>query len=170
MHPKWHKGDRMWIRTAASRVIFEAHFRIRKDGVGISFHLGDWHWHEAVMDGWDDRAAVSCLLTCVFWHVVPRGRHPGVLRVSSDSYIEPKYLQNAIRKSKTGWDKGPWPVAVAEPLLLLQERYGQLSGADVEEAIRRLEGPFRFLTSRGVPFERIRRAWDEAKCAEVMKS
>lgn len=83
VHPKWHKMDRLSISgqrsTGRPGTFFQAHFRIRQDGVGLSFRPGDdclsnWMagWSEIVMKGgWDETAVSSAIWACIFLWAVP---------------------------------------------------------------------------------------------------
>jgi len=125
-----------------------------------------------------EQAAASVLLTCAFLHAVPGHLHRGLLGMASGdgpiSEAELKPLQHKVRKSDLGWnypaDIPMFAAVILSALDTLRQRHDQLTGVDVREKIHSLEEPFRFLISKGVPFERIRRAWDEAEVAEVMKS
>lgn len=178
---KWHKKDRLYVRDHRGRQVFEAHFKIRKDGTGFVIYPegGSGDGHEAVMsDGWDVRAPASCIILAVFVKAVPPHLQREALGMKSvedgrglSAYCEFKPVQHKIRQSREGWDDpSVWPNCVRNSLKKLQVRYNQLNGLDVQEEIQRLERPFRFLHEKGVSFDRIRQAWDEAAVAEVMRS
>lgn len=202
VHPKWHKLDRLSVSgqrsTGRPGTFFQAHFRIRKDGVGLSFRPGDdcltnWtaNWSEVVMKGgeWDGTAVSSAIWACVFLWAVPESEQRGALGMP-DYVEEPseysagkdpvvikrllssefKNLQVKLRKcSVAAYRPSDVPHCVNRAHDLLRKRFADLTGADVREALQGLEKTFRFLHSRDVPFERVREAWDEAAVAEVME-
>jgi len=186
---RWHRRDRLTItispplgglarstRNRPSGIACLVHLSSRKDGVGVVFSSDDeQHWHTAVMPEWHRGTAASALLACVAWHAVPARYHRTLLnRRAEGGPLVPyqlKELQHKIRKSQEGWDnERRWPPCVKKGLDLLEERHAQLTGVDVREKIQTLDGPFRFLVSRNVSFERIQQAWDEAIVSEVMES
>ena len=188
-HPRWHRKDRLTItispplgglaRSTQSRpsgIACLAYLSNRKDGVGIVFsHDYEQHLHTAVMPKWHREIAASALLACVSWHAVPARYHRTLLNQRAEGGplvpYQLKELQHKIRKSQEGWNnERRWPPCVKRGLDLLEERHAQLTGVDVREKIQTLNGPFRFLISKNVPFERIRQAWDEAIVSEVMES
>jgi hypothetical protein len=174
---KWHKKDRLVIGPSGSPEACLAYLAIRKDGTGVVFsHNYERDWYTAVMTGWDRKAAASALLACVAWHAVPPEYHRAMVyrwRKDGGSFQpqELKPFQDRIRRSKGGWnDERRWPRCVKDGLDKLEVRHAQLRGLDVKEKIQSLDRPFRFLQSKGVPFDRIRQAWDEALVSEVMES
>lgn len=175
-HPKWHKRDRLRIEDRSGKDVCLTYLSDRKDGTGVTFsHDQEEHWHTAVMAEWDRRAAASALLACVAWHAVPPHLHRVMVRRWESGgplhAHELKEFQSKIRKSAGGWDDDRrWPRCVKDGVHLLEVRHAQLTGVDIREKIQGLERPFQFLQSRGVPFERIRRAWDEALVSDVMES
>jgi len=199
INPKWHRKDRLTIggsRRGINSTFFEAHFRIRRDGIGLAFSLGDEHgfhsgqWSELVMKGgnWSQTAAESAIWACIFFHAVPKEVHRASLGMPILQRTVPKYggdetiqirelyysdvktLQEKLRKcSVAAYRPSDVPPCVSKALKLLRGRFSDLTGLDVKEAIQGLDKTFRFLHSRGVPFDRVKTAWDEAGVAEVME-
>lgn len=198
VHPKWHRKDRLSISgqrsTGGPCTFMQAHFRIRKDGVGLCFRPGDdyseWpfsEWSELVFERseWHGTAVASAVWACVFLWAVPGDSQRESLGmpvhvqedVNGKPYevrkimgMEIKGLQVKLRKcSVSAYRPSSVPACVNKALDLLHGRFMSLTGVDVKEALQGLDRTFRFLHSRNVPFDRVREAWDLASVAEVME-